>query len=104
MPRLTDTDRERFRHLNKLGLELVHFFDIGASIGRWSSRVSQDFPHATFNLFEPLVDHCDWYRQQMDTTLERHPQFRLHKIALGSECKRTWMYVYPDYLSSTALP
>jgi FkbM family methyltransferase len=105
MPRLTDTDRERFRHLNKLGLNLVHFFDVGASIGRWSSRVSCDFPHATFNLFEPLIDHSPSYRQKMDTTLARHPNFRLHKVALGAECKRTWMYLYPDNLvGSTALP
>ena len=105
MPRLTDTDRERFRHLRKLGLNLLHFFDIGASIGRWSSRMSQDFPHATFNLFEPLIDHCPEYEQKMATTLARHPSFRLHKVALGAECKRACMYVYPQNLvGSTALP
>jgi len=105
MPRLTDTDRERFRHLQKLGLELAHFFDVGASIGRWSSRVSQDFPHGTFNLFEPLIDHSSEYRRKMATTLSRHPTFRLHKVALGAECKRTSMYLYPENLvGSTALP
>lgn len=105
MPRLTDTDRERFRHLRRLGLELVHFFDVGASIGRWSSRVSQDFPHGTFNLFEPLIDHSVEYRKKMETTLARHPGFRLHKVALGSECKRTMMFLYPENLvGSTALP
>jgi FkbM family methyltransferase len=105
MPRLTDTDRERFRHLKKLGLDLRRFFDVGASIGRWSSRVSQDFPHAEFHLFEPLIDHCPDYRVKMQTTLARHPGFRLHKVALGAECKRTSMYLYPDNLvGSTALP
>jgi len=105
MPRLTDTDRERFRHLRKLGLELVHFFDVGASIGRWSSRMSQDFPQATFNLFEPLIDHSAEYRKKMATTLSRHPEFRLHKVALGAECKKSWMYLYPENLvGSTALP
>lgn len=105
MPRLTDTDRERFRHLRKLGLELDHFFDVGASIGRWSSRVSQDFPRANFNLFEPLIDHCTEYRDKMATTLARHPEFRLHKVALGAECKKTTMFVYPENLvGSTALP
>jgi FkbM family methyltransferase len=105
MPRLTDTDRERFRHLQKLGLDLRHFFDVGASIGRWSSRMSQDFPHAEFHLFEPLIDHSPDYRVKMQTTLTRHPEFRLHKVALGAECKRTNMYLYPDNLvGSTALP
>lgn len=105
MPRLTDTDRERFRHLRKLGLDLAHFFDVGASIGRWSSRVSHDFPRASFNLFEPLIDHSPSYQLKMRTTLARHPNFRLHKVALGAECKKTSMFMYPDNLvGSTALP
>lgn len=105
MPRLTDTDRDRFRQLRRLGLELRNFFDIGASIGRWSSRVSQDFPQATFDLFEPLIDHAPDYQRKMDTTLARHPGFRLHKVALGAECKKTSMYLYPENLvGSTALP
>lgn len=105
MPRLTDTDRERFRHLRKLGLRLDHFFDVGASIGRWSSRMSQDFPEAQFDLFEPLIEHSEEYRTRMQTTLRRHPSFRLHKVALGPECKRTWMHLYPNNLvGSTALP
>lgn len=105
MPRLTDTDRERFRHLGKLGLDLRRFFDVGASIGRWSSRVSQDFPQASFHLFEPLIDHCASYRRKMETTLARHPSFRLHKVALGAECGKASMCVYPENLvGSTALP
>jgi FkbM family methyltransferase len=105
MSRLTDTDRERFRHLRKLGLELSHFFDVGASTGRWSSRVAQDFPHGRFNLFEPLIDYSTDYRSKMETTLARHPGFRLHKVALGEECRRATMFLYPGNLvGSTALP
>ncbi|HVV70539.1 MAG TPA: FkbM family methyltransferase, partial [Verrucomicrobiae bacterium] len=34
----------------------------------------------------------------------RHPRFRLHKVALGPECKTTSMYVYPrNLVGSTAL-
>jgi FkbM family methyltransferase len=103
--RLTDTDRDRLRLLRKLGLPVTRFFDVGASIGRWSSRVSQDFPLASFDLFEPLIDHAPDYRRKMEMTLARHPNFRLHKVALGSECKRTTMFIYPENLvGSTALP
>jgi FkbM family methyltransferase len=102
--RLTDTDRQHLRQLRKLGLDLRHFFDVGASNGRWSSRVSQDFPAATFDLFEPLVDFSPEYHRNMATTLSRHPNFRLHPVALGSECKRATMYVYRQNLvGSTAL-
>jgi FkbM family methyltransferase len=103
--RLTDTDRERFRHLAKLGVKLTNFFDIGASIGRWSARVSQDFPHGIYQLFEPLIDHSPLYREKMEVTLSRHSNFHLHKVALGAECKKARMYLYPDNLvGSTALP
>lgn len=103
--RLTDTDRERLRLLQSLGLPLRHFFDVGASIGRWSSRVSQDFPNATFDLFEPLIDHVPNYQRKMATTLLRHPDFRLHKVALGAECKMVTMFLYPgNAFGSTALP
>jgi FkbM family methyltransferase len=105
MPRLTDTDRERFRHLQKLGLPIRHFFDIGASNGRWSSRMSRDFPDARFTLFEPLIDHSDKYGLGMKTTLARHPGFQLYKVALGPECRKTKMFFYPDnVVGSTALP
>jgi FkbM family methyltransferase len=104
-PRLTDTDRARFCHLRELGLNLTHFFDVGASTGRWSSRVSEDFPQSTFNLFEPLVDHAPFYRTEMEMALSQHSNFRLHKVALGAECKRTCMYLYPEnVVGSTALP
>lgn len=105
MPRLTDTDRERFRHLRKLGLQLDHFFDVGASIGRWSSRMSRDFPHSKFTLFEPLIDHSTDYGLRMKTTLSRHPDFQLYKVALGPECGKSKMFLYPENLvGSTALP
>jgi FkbM family methyltransferase len=102
---LTDTDRERFCHLSKLGLKLSHFFDIGASTGHWSSWVSQDFRDATFELFEPLIDHAPDYKLKMEATLAQHPNFRLHKVALGAECQKAGMYLYPGNLvGSTALP
>jgi len=102
--RLTDTDRQHLRQLRKLGLNVRHFFDVGASNGRWSSRISQDFPEATFDLFEPLIDLAPEYRRNMAATLSRHPKFRLHKVALGPECKRGSMFLYPNNLvGSTAL-
>lgn len=102
---LTDTDRHHFRHLRELGLEIRHFFDIGASNGNWSHSVSEDFPEASFELFEPLIDHAPDYRVKMDWVLSQHPGFRLHKVALGPEARRATMFLYPHNLvGSTALP
>lgn len=102
--RLTDTDRQQLRHLQKLGLVLRHVYDVGASNGRWSSRVSQDFPDTTFDLFEPLIDIAPEYQRNMAATLRAHPHFRLHKVALGPQCQSTVMYWYPENtVGSTAL-
>jgi FkbM family methyltransferase len=99
-----EVDRRRLCLLQKLGIELRHFFDVGASDGCWSSTMSEEFPEATFELFEPLIDHAPAYRKNIEVTLASHPRFRLHKVALGNECKRAKMYLYPDNLvGSTAL-
>ena len=102
--RLTDTDRSRLQHLVKLGLDLRAFFDVGASTGGWSERMSEDFPNASFDLFEPLVELAPNYRLGMEAVLALHPGFRVHKFALGPETKRTSMCFYPNNLvGSTAL-
>lgn len=98
-----DTDRERFCHLRQLGLELNCFFDVGASNGCWSHRVSCEFPDANFELFEPLIEHVPNYQRVMDWTLSQHPNFHLHKIALGAECRPTTMYLPEHPVGSTAL-
>jgi len=80
-----------------------HFFDVGASNGVWSNQVSQDFPEATFELFEPLADLAPAYREKLSERLGRHSKFRLHKVAFGPECKRAPFYLYPEPANSTGL-
>lgn len=104
MPYLAATDRQRLAQLCRLGLEPNHFFDVGASNGVWSNQVSEDFPDATFELFEPLVDLAPAYQEKLTVRLARHPKFRLHKVALGPECTRSPFYLYPEPADSTALP
>ena len=103
MPHLASADRQLLRHVRKLGLDLHHFFDVGASNGVWSHQVSEDFPNATFDLFEPLVDYASEYQEKLEPRLAKHPSFRLHKVALGAECKRIPFYFYPEPANSTSL-
>ncbi len=98
-----ETSRKGLILLQRLGLRLNHFYDIGASNGRGSWLFSEDFPEARFDLFEPLIDHVPAYRERMDFVLAHRPQCHLHKVALGPECKRALMYVPPDPGGSTAL-
>ena len=98
-----ETDLKRLAHLKALGFTPRRFFDVGASNGAWSARVSREFPEASFDLFEPLVDHGVGYQERMEATLSQHPLFRLHRVALGAECRKTQMYLPPDPVGSTAL-
>lgn len=102
-PLLTRRDRRGFCQLRKLGVNINSFFDIGASNGCWSHRVSADFPKARFDLFEPLVDEIPEYRQKMDVYLAEHPGFHLHQLALGATCKTATMHITPNAAGSTAL-
>jgi FkbM family methyltransferase len=96
-------DRQRLGELSALGLQLLHFFDVGASNGVWSSQVAEDYPNATYDLFEPLADHVPSYLEKLESRLATNPRFRLHKVALGSVCKRATLYRYPNPAGSTAL-
>lgn len=103
MPHLAATDRQRLAQLRWLGVQLNHFFDVGASNGVWANQVSEDFPDATFDLFEPLVDLVPAYQEKLKPRLHSHPRFRLHKVALGPERKRAPLYLFPDPANSTGL-
>ncbi len=97
-------DRRCLRQLHHLGLEFKHFFDVGASNGAWTRHVRDDFPEATYDLFEPLLDYAPAFRQRIESTLSG-PQFRVHKVALGASCGQAPMHVYqPNFAGSTTLP
>ncbi len=101
--RFAALDRRCLQHLNKLGVQFKHFFDIGASNGAWTRHVCQDFPGATYDLFEPLVDYAPGFRERIESTLAG-PQFRVHSVALGAFCGRVTMNLYiPDLPGSSAL-
>src|SRR5207247_9467383 len=60
-----DLDRAHLAQLRKMGVELRRFCDIGGSDGEWSWHISQDFPQATFDLFEPLADRIPEYGETL---------------------------------------
>ncbi len=63
-----------------------------------------DFPEATFDLFEPLLEYCPAFGDRMELRLIG-PRFRKHAVALGAKCGRAQMQVCTeDFSGSTALP
>ena len=60
------------------------FFDIGSSNSGWSFQMADIFPDARFHLFEPLVDHKAFYRENTALILQERPDFQVHKVAIGA--------------------
>lgn len=96
-------DRRCLAQLRKVGLELRHFFDVGACVGGWTRHVRLDFPEATFDMFEPLAEHSPVLRERL-AAVQDGKLCRLHKVALGAETRRATMYMFPDNIpGSTSL-
>jgi FkbM family methyltransferase len=96
-------ERERIAYLAQNGIKLDSFFDVGASTGCWSYWCSKEFPNARFDMFEPLVDHVPFYKEQFAVHTKDRPNLHLHKVAVGAKCGNIEMVVYSDAVSSSAL-
>jgi FkbM family methyltransferase len=73
-----------FQAFKEAGFEPRVFFDIGSSNSGWSLQMADLFPAARFHLFEPLVDHKTFYRENTAHILQVRPDFRVHKFAVGA--------------------
>ena len=72
-----------FLAFKRAGFEPRVFFEIGSSNSGWSYQMGEIFPGARFHLFEPLLDHKTYYREGTEGVLRAHPDFRVHKVAVG---------------------
>jgi len=73
-----------FRTFKEAGFNPGSIFDIGSSHSGWSYEVSQVFPAAQYDLFEPLLDHKAFYRDNTAGILKIRPDFRIHRTAIGN--------------------
>lgn len=89
--------------LKRRGFEPATVFDVGASYGIWSNAVCKVFPQASYYLFEPLVDHLPIYQKYMGVVLSMHPNFHVHKVAVGDRSGKVKMYTEPNMYGSTSL-
>jgi FkbM family methyltransferase len=72
-----------FHAFKEAGFEPRAIFDIGSSDSGWSYQIAQIYPAAQFDLFEPLLDHKAFYRDNTVGILRARPDFRIHKVAIG---------------------
>lgn len=78
-------DYQRLKSFKERGFNPTCIFDVGASNGSWSNRISAIFPEASFHLFEPLADLESNYANKLEAILQEHPNWKLHKCAVGKE-------------------
>lgn len=101
-------DLALLRRLHAQGFEPGTIYDIGSSDGIWSSIISRIFPTSKYELFEPLAEVSEEYRQTQAT----HPSIkkflstnraRIHPVALGRSNATCLMTIYPHAVGSTSL-
>jgi FkbM family methyltransferase len=90
-----------FTRLASFGYQPKVIYDIGASNGGWSANINAVFPHARYELFEPLAGTFEPYARQMKENLNAAPHFRLHPIALGEADGTIDMGMTPDGFGSS---
>lgn len=105
------TKKEIYRHerlifsrLKALGFEPRTIFDVGSAVAGWSITIARVFPSAQFHLFEPLVDLKPLYKKCCDWFLPQHPNFLLHKLALGDYDGTVMIYSDAPGVSASILP
>lgn len=81
------------------GLDLRTVLDVGANVGQFSLLVSEMFPRARIEAFEPLAGPAATFRRLFDG--ETH--VRLHQVAIGSESREAVMNVSRRNDSSSLL-
>jgi len=68
-----------------------------------AALIGNVFPQAAFHLFEPLAKVNEGFAWDLESQVRNHPNFALHEVALGAQCKQVTMCVHPDGVSSTTL-
>ena len=94
-------DQDFIRNLTTAGIEIDSIYDIGASNGTWSWLMAQIVPRATFNLFEPL--ESEQYAKNLANVLQNRPDFRMHRIALGSENTALKLNLHAQHVGSSLI-
>lgn len=90
LKKLRGTVAQSLRDLHIDSLELLEvasplgircIYDIGANVGAWSLLAKAVIPGATVEAFEPLDQHCERFRRELDGV----KGVRLHTVALGPQ-------------------
>lgn len=78
-------DLAALRRLRERGWHPRCIYDVGASNGAWSQSVAEEFPLASYHLFEPLAEAQESYRHVLDWLVrQRGISATVHPVALDA--------------------
>jgi len=69
--------------LHRNGHQLNVFYDVGASIGRWSCEAQKVYPDARYELFEPLAGR--YAELDQAAQYDKLRNYSLHRVGLSNE-------------------
>jgi FkbM family methyltransferase len=101
--RFSEAEIRLLKQLKEYGYSPEVIYDIGASNGMWSDAINRIFPCARYELFEPLSETLDAYRETIEQRLATCQNFRLHKVGLGDTNGEQEMAIFARGFGSTFL-
>ena len=96
-------DRRILSLLRAQGFSPACMYDIGASDGAWTRAVSDIFPLAHVELFEPLAELNEPYTAPMHLLVESDKRFHLNAVAVGLEPGKCEIHIFPNAVGSTTI-
>lgn len=85
------------KHAKQCGFNPQTIIDVGAAYGHISKEMSQIFPSAKIEMFEPLVE----YSSSLSQVLSELPNARLHPFAAGNREGDITFNVHKDLVGSS---
>lgn len=82
--KFAEIERNFFHRMSTCGWNVSSIVDVGASDGAWSRTLAEVFPHARFDLFEPLAEHNSEYASALRDLQLQLPSLHVHPVALGN--------------------
>lgn len=99
-----DADKAIGEALKARGYSFSNIYDVGGSNGAWTVIMSQVFPEAHFELFEPLFEIDKSYEGNLPFLKTAHQNFRMNSIAVGEKDGAIDIHIFPQSVGSTTLP
>lgn len=99
-----DIDSKIAQAIMRQGYSFPNIFDVGGSNGSWVNIMSKVFTDSRFDLFEPLAEINESYKEILVHLKAIHEDSHMHAIAIGEKDGSIKVNMFDDPSASTTLP